>query len=140
MIVTLVENAIYFNTETQRRRVRRGSLRSGVRSQGLDSGVSGGAKVRASGYGVFAEVPRGGASGRRQRAKLWRRGEVGGESGVRFWHLMQSPVCVARTAKFTWATESEASALVIFRKAEHGRERCPKTHPARAASATFYRP
>ena len=28
----------------------------------------GGAEVRASGYGVFAEGPRGGASGRRQRA------------------------------------------------------------------------
>ena len=67
--------AIYFNAEAQGRRVRRGSwsleleLESGglgvrgqesvvgVRSQGLDSGVGGGAKVRANGYGVFAEVP-----------------------------------------------------------------------------------
>ena len=32
------------------------------------SEVDGGAKVRASGYGVFAEGPRGGAFGRRQRA------------------------------------------------------------------------
>ena len=29
--------------------------------------AGGGAKVRASGYGVFAEVPRGGAFGHRQR-------------------------------------------------------------------------
>ena len=34
----------------------------------LESAVGGGAEVRASGYGVFAEVPRGGASGHRQRA------------------------------------------------------------------------
>ena len=70
-----------FNAETQSRRVRRGSWREELE---LESEVGGGAEVRASGYGVFAEVPRGGASGRRQRAKLWRRGEVGGESGVRF--------------------------------------------------------
>ena len=58
--------AIYFNAEAQGRRVRRGSwsleleLESGglgVRSQGLYSGVGGGAKVRANGYGVFAEAP-----------------------------------------------------------------------------------
>ena len=30
-------------------------------------GVGGGGKVRASGYGVFAEVPRGGAFGHRRR-------------------------------------------------------------------------
>ena len=43
---------------------------SGVRGQEfeLESEVGGGAEVQASGYGVFAEVPRGGASGRRQRA------------------------------------------------------------------------
>ena len=49
---------------------------SGVRSQELEleleleleSEVGGGAEVRASGYGVFAEVPRGGAFGRRQLA------------------------------------------------------------------------
>ena len=91
---------------------------------------------RSQGSGV-----RGQGSGVGERS--WRR------SGVRFWHLMQSPVCVARTAKFTWATESEVvsperseprsgryagCALAIFRKAEHGRERCPKTHPARAAN------
>ena len=58
--------AIYFNAEAQGRRVRRGSwsleleLESGglgVRSQELESEVGGGAKVRANGYGVFAEVP-----------------------------------------------------------------------------------
>ena len=32
----------------------------------LESEVGGGAKVRASGYGVFAEAPRGGAFGHRQ--------------------------------------------------------------------------
>ncbi len=30
---------------------------SGVRSQELESEVGGGAKVRANGYGVFAEAP-----------------------------------------------------------------------------------
>ena len=73
MIVILAKSAIYFNAETQGRRVRRGSWslelelesgglgvrgqESGVRSQELESEVGGGAKVRANGYGVFAEVP-----------------------------------------------------------------------------------
>ena len=48
----------------------------------LESEVGGGAKVRASGYGVFAEAPRGGAFGRRQQAKL-ARSEVGGGAEVR---------------------------------------------------------
>ena len=43
MIVILAKSAIYFNAETQSRRVRRGSLRSGVRSRSseleLESGV-----------------------------------------------------------------------------------------------------
>ena len=54
-----------FNAETQSRRVRRESWSLELE---LESEVVGGAKVRASGYGVFAEVPRGGASGHRQRA------------------------------------------------------------------------
>ena len=52
--------------------------------------VGGGAKVRASGYGVFAEAPRGGAFGRRQLTKpqllLVRLGkedcQVGGEAVI----------------------------------------------------------
>ena len=45
---------------------------AGVRGQKLEFrvgglGVGGGAKVRASGYGVFAEVPRGEAFGHRRR-------------------------------------------------------------------------
>ena len=59
---------------------------SGVRSWSLEleleSEVGGGAEVRANGYGVFAEGPRGGAFGRRQQAKL-ARSEVGGGAKVR---------------------------------------------------------
>ena len=60
MIVILAKSAIYFNAEPQSRRAAESQSTQRefkVRSQGLDSGVGGGAKVRANGYGVFAEVP-----------------------------------------------------------------------------------
>ena len=50
---------------TQGSEVRSWSLELELESGGL--GVGGGAKVRASGYGVFAEVPRGEAFGHRRR-------------------------------------------------------------------------
>jgi hypothetical protein len=114
-MVILYKIVIYFNAETQGRRVRRESWSSELE---LESG------------GEFLAT-----KNRRCRRcqELELESAVGGEGGVRFWHLMQSPGCVARTARFTWATESEASALAIFRKAGNGRERCPKTHTARAA-------
>ena len=50
---------------TQGSEVRSWSLELELESGGL--GVGGGAKVRASGYGVFAEVPRGEAFGHRRQ-------------------------------------------------------------------------
>ena len=62
------------------------------------------------------------------------------KAGCVFWHLMQSTgraVCAATRA---WSTESEASALALFRKAGYGRERCQKTQPRESRRTNvFYR-
>ena len=55
-----------------------------------------------------------------------------GRAGWGFWHLMQSTGRAVWTATRAWSTESEASALAIFRNAGYGRERCQKTQPRKS--------